>query len=193
MGAFVERLGGTTLARRAARVASIERGEVLEAMERVEASSVRVRSAGEATSSTAAIHGLADDRGALAPESVGTGVATVSDKRAPERRRRVGALSASLIVLVLGLGVALAIALRVRRTPAPSASAPAIATPTLPQVQALEASDAAPNEPPSAAHPRAEDAPRKAPASARPHPRAHCAPPYTVDARGVHHYKPECL
>jgi eukaryotic-like serine/threonine-protein kinase len=212
VGAFVERIGGATLAQRAARVGAIET-ECSDALDpehegatRAEVGPVRppAMSVAGATSATAAVPGLAraDDRTTVdvVAESVGTGVATVSEMHAPRQRRLVGAVSvASLIGAVTVLGLALAVRAGVRHSPERSSSVesrtPPFAAPTLPtpsSVPALPADSTAPGEA-REAHPPPTDASSKKTLAPHLHPRTGCSPAYTIDARGLRHYKPECI
>ena len=208
VGAFVERTVGPALAERAMRVAQIER-ECGEALAPVEERAVResplprgpAASLTGATGATALVPGLAATRAAPAvpPESVGTGIATVSEKYAPERRRLVSAVSfASFGGLVVGLGVAVIVMLRIGHSPerAPSAppETPSVAATAVPPPSAIVAlaTDSGAGEAVDTRTPPV-DAPTRKTSPPRPHPRAGCSPPYTIDARGLRHYKPECL
>jgi serine/threonine-protein kinase len=221
VGAWVERVAGASLAQRAARVASIDAefgGAVASrpgAMRPPQASSVTITGA---TVPTVAVPGLArapaDDRAAGvgdgADASVGaaaiasdaadgtkTGIATVTDMHVPRRRRRLLSVAS-----VAGLAAAAAVAWIVRasfpsaaQAPA-SAAAPSSATAAsvaepLPEVPSAEP---APSAEPLASAAGALIAPHRTVTPApRHHAAASCAPPYTIDARGVRHYKPECL
>ena len=204
VGAFVERIGGATLAQRAARVGAIETecGDALgPEPEGAEVGSPRppAPSLTSATSATAAIPGLArvDDQTTvdIVAESVGTGVATVSEMHAPRRRRLVSAVSvAALIGAVAVLGLALAVNAGVRRSPERAASAESqplpISAPIPPApspAPALATGDAPEaNSPPAGTPSKKTLAPHL-------HPRTGCSPAYTIDPRGLRHYKPECI
>jgi len=215
VGAFVERVGGVTLAQRAERVATLE-AECRDALASIADSNTSValavpRAAAAsltgATSATVAVPLLArpDDATTVdrAVESMGSAVATVSELsllQAPRRKRRVSTWG---IASMIGLGAALGIGLVIRagtdRSPEPSTNA-ALPAPLPSTTDAAPSpSPPAPSALPESATPAAVDARpspveaphrRSAPA-ARPH--ADCSPAYTIDARGLHHYKPECL
>jgi hypothetical protein len=214
VGAFVERVGGATLAQRADRVATIE-SECREALASDAESHTSVgltaprppaMSITGATVPTVAFPDLAgrtrvDDVTKLdVVESMGSAIATVSEVTAPRRRRRVGVLGAATLVGVAGL---LSIGLMVRAStdrtqPTPAASPTPVAE-VAPSAIASTTHESTPPvlEPvapavPVDAHPASVDAPRK---RGVPSSRAHatCSPPYTIDARGLRHYKPECL
>jgi serine/threonine-protein kinase len=219
VGAWVERVAGVTLALRAERVAAIEAerdvaGPGENGREASGATSVQThrplaKSLTGATSPTVAVPGLArtDDKTVVDEvESAGTGVATVTDLRSPRRTRLVGAIS------VLGAAGLLGLVLMVRGGSQKDAAAAASAAPASPPAIADSASVTAPPllgplpVPVVPADSVAQDtpvAPRTAPADAtvpmrRPPPpparkRADCTPAYTIDARGVRHYKPECI
>ncbi len=211
VGAWVERVAGVTLAQRAERVAAIESECIVVSADepRVGAAVVlqppraRAKSLTGATSPTVAVPGLAraDDRTIVddVNESAGTGVATVTDLRTPRRTRIFGALSAAGAVGLLGL------VLIVRGGGAPkeaaSTSAPSVAEPAPSDTAsaaaaAPAATDSTAPEPPAPPAPRAApgDAPTTRRAGAAPaRKRPDCLPPYTIDARSVRHYKPECL
>jgi serine/threonine-protein kinase len=211
VGAFVERIGGTLLAQRAARVALIERecGDALSPEHKSHASELASPHGPSpnltgTTNATVALPGLAraDHRTVpdVIPESVGTGMATVSEKYAPRRRRLVSAVSlSSLIGVAVGLGLALATTLRGGPRPEHPASAgsetPPVAASTVPgpsPAPAPPADSAAPGEA-AEAHPHPADPSAKKTVAPHSHPRTGCSPPYTIDARGLRHYKPECL
>jgi serine/threonine-protein kinase len=209
VGSFVARIGGTTLAQRAERVAAIEvqssgepdtRGDEhtpVEIAHRPRAASVT-----GATAATVAFPGLAleADRTTVdkATESTGTGLATVSEASSP-RRRRANVVRAAWLV---GGASVLALALLARARGAEHVPAPPASAETPPQA----ASPSAPAAPPSASvapdSVAPADPPKAQPSPEVPHrrvvaplarPRSGCATPYTIDARGVRHYKPECL
>ena len=214
VGAWVERVAGTTLAQRAERVAQIEaectRGIGGDAAGGAMAALLPARAAARsltgATSPTVAVPGLAraDDRTTVDAdiESVGTGLATVSDLRVPRRTRLLSAISA------IGAAALLAIVLMVRASGhagpplASSGDAPGsaaavgsesslvLAAPPPPMPSDLAATD----EPvePHAAQPEVPSRPRSSAPAVRKQ-RPGCSPPYTIDARSVRHYKPECL
>ncbi len=204
VGAFVARVGGSTLAQRAARVAAIEgaAGDVLAEGDATNGAAFRPAAASltGATSPTLPVPGLAlpesekaDDTTVEAP---GTGVATVSDAHAPLRRRRLSAVRVASVVAALTLLVS---SFLVRSRPADSSElvpsvAPAVAppppsaAPVAPEIGAARAPvDVVPARVPSPEPPRKKSAAQPARS------RALCAPPYTVDGRGLRHYKPECL
>jgi serine/threonine-protein kinase len=140
------------------------------------------------------------------PDATKTGVASVTDAQAPTRRsrfpllRRPARLAATLLALIAG--VVLGFSLR-------SGGSPAAATPASPSTSASTSDSVSPprevpppleeaaqaTPPPSGVvvEPRPPETPwkRSPPPPARK--RAACSPPYTIDARGVRHYKPECL
>ena len=212
VGAWVERVAGVTLAQRADRVASIESECIVVSADepRVGAAVVLqppralAKSLTGATSPTVAVPGLAraDDRTMVddVNESAGTGVATVTDLRTPRRTRIFGVLSAAgavgllgLVMIVRGGGAhneaAASTSAPSAVEPAPpdtasaAALAPAAADSTALDPTALPAPRAAPGDPPATR--RAGTTPARK--------RPDCSPPYTIDARSVRHYKPECL
>jgi eukaryotic-like serine/threonine-protein kinase len=213
VGAFVERIGGGTLAQRAERVAAIEAecGAALEtgADRNTPAEIGALRPAAKsltgATSPTVAVPGLAlpDDRTILdrTVESLGTGVATVSEMHVPGRRRRAGVIgAASLIGVAAVFGVALMARSGARHAPETPASAgqpaPSAAEPAQPPPSPASSAASEPSSPYAeslGAHPAPADEPRRKPAASPARSRAGCSPPYTIDARGLRHYKPECL
>jgi serine/threonine-protein kinase len=159
-----------------------------------------------ATTATVAVPGLAlaDPQTTVdRVESTGTGVATVSEMRAPRRKRRASVVRAtSLIGVAAVIGVVLVIRATSGHTPDPSESAaatphsaqpePAAPSPSsAPAAPALASATPALSEP-AVAHPSSPDVSRKRVAPAA-HPRSVCATPYTLDARGLRHYKPECI
>ncbi len=217
VGAWVERVAGVTLALRAERVAAIEAERVGNASGDVEGTSVGeinvrphrplARSLTGATSPTVAVPGLArtDDKTVVDDmESVGTGVATVTDLRTPRRTRLVSLIS------VLGATGLLGLVLMVRAGSHPdAATAKGAGVASAPTGAGADSSGANPAPPPLLmpvvpADSVAQDAPaaphtspadatirRSPPPPARKH--ADCTPAYTIDARGVRHYKPECI
>jgi hypothetical protein len=209
VGAWVERVAGVTLAQRAERVAVIE-AEFARASGGKSAADAHSGQAPHraaaasltgATSATVAVPGLArtDDKTTVDPggEPTRTGVATVSDMHVP-RRMRVRLVS---LAAVVGTGAAVALLLLVRPGAQPAetststapAASPAVGSEEvpLPPAPATSSSSVAPDEP-AAARPSADVPIRKiAPAPVRRRPV--CSPPYTIDARGVRHYKPECI
>jgi hypothetical protein len=204
----VDRIGGARLAQRAARVAVIETecGEALDPAPAhdtpadIGAPRKQTLSLTGATSPTVAVRGLArtnDQTTVDVPgESAGTGVATVSDMHAPRRRRLISAVSvASLIgaVGVLGLALAVSAGTRSRDHSASGESrTPPLAAPTLPAVPAPPTDSAAPGEA-SEGHPAPVEASGKKTVAPHLRQRPGCVPPYTIDPRGLHHYKPECI
>jgi serine/threonine-protein kinase len=215
VGSFVARIGGVTLAQRAERVAAIEtecsalppESERATPVELI-GGGVRPRAASVtgATTATVAVPGLAlaDPQTTVdRVESTGTGVATVSEMRAPRRKRRASVVRAtSLIGVAAVIGVVLVIRATSGHTPDPSESAaatphsaqpePAAPSPSsAPAAPALASATPALSEP-AVAHPSSPDVSRKRVAPAA-HPRSVCATPYTLDARGLRHYKPECI
>jgi serine/threonine-protein kinase len=136
-------------------------------------------------------------------DAPGTGIATVSEVRVPRRSRLVGALSA------VGVATAIGALLLVRAGPSakpgaaavvPQPSASTAGSEDAPPASSAAVPPPAPSDSPAAevgseAKPAPVDPPRRGPvffpAPARK--RAACSPPYTLDARGVRHYKPECL
>jgi serine/threonine-protein kinase len=216
VGAWVERVAGVTLMLRAERVAAIEAeriigstGEVVGDTTRVRPHRPAARSLTGATSPTVAVPGLAltEDRTVVddVTESAGTGVATVTDLRTPRRTRLVSVIS------VLGAAGLLGLVLMVRgashrdamaTASAASPSAPAATDPASPSSPSppplLPAAPVNPVAPDPAVAPRtsqAETSPRRnaSPPPAPARKRADCSPAYTIDARGVRHYKPECI
>jgi len=219
VGAWVERVAGVTLAQRAERVASIEAefNRVIDAGPTDGAGAVVVAalpphrptapSVTGATARTVAVPGLArsEDKTTVDPgtDPTRTGVASVSDMnvRALTRRRsRV----ASLAWLVAG-GAALGLVLMIRAVgggPSPEAAAgaslSAVASTTVVEPSPVPAASQVIEGPASAESAevrpslQSEVPVRRAPPPAV-RKRTGCSPPYTVDARGVRHYKPECL
>jgi serine/threonine-protein kinase len=211
VGAFVARIGGTTLAQRAERVAEIEvessGGVDTDAEEHTPAEVAhrpRAASVTGATAATVAFPGLAleGDRTTVdKAELTGTGVATVSEASGPGRRRRANVVRAAWVAGAAAvLGLTLLARAGAEHAPAPSASAetspPQAASPPAPAapapVAAASATDSvAPADPPRAQTP--PDVPHRRAVAAPTRPRSGCATPYTIDARGVRHYKPECI
>ncbi len=214
VGSFVARIGGTTLAQRAERVAEIEvesggereRDASADEHTPVElAHRPRAASVTGATAATVAFPGLAleGDRTTVdkASESTGTGLATVSEASGP-RRRRANVVRAAWLVGV-GSASVLALALfahaRAGTEHALAPSAPAASTEASPQAPSPPApasvaaapDSVAPADPPKG-QPSPEVPHRKVIAPPA-HPHSGCATPYTIDARGVRHYKPECI
>jgi serine/threonine-protein kinase len=211
VGSFVARVGGVTLAQRAERVAAIETecgGALAREPQRqtpVELIPHRLPAASVtgATAATVAVPGLAlaDDRTTVdQAESMGTGVATVSETSGPLRKRRAGAVRAAW---VLGVAAAVGLAFMIRggghapepaaaadAPPVPSAS-PAPPPPDTPAAPVIASAAQAPTDPPAARPPAPEASHKRGSPPARPH--SACATPYTIDARGLRHYKPECL
>ena len=203
VGAWVERIAGVTLTQRAERVAAIEAefGRIVGAGAAGEVAPHRPAAASltGATSPTVAVPGLAraDDKTTIdvGGELTRTGVATVSELHAPRRSRLVSVAS------VIGAGAALVLLLLARAglhgSPEPSAIA----------VPGAATADESSATPPPLAPPLPSDSVPLASGEARPptdappkrapilpvHRRSGCTPPYTIDARGVRHYKPECL
>ena len=205
VGAWVERVAGITLAQRAERVATIE-AECGDAVAPDSAGDTSPKpiaprptaaSAAGLTTATVAVPGLALTDGRSrepAVESMGTGAATVADVGGPRRKRIVRAASLAGAATLAGIG--LWVAATVRGAPPPSAST---AAPPLPPASASAPPPPAPLEeavapaPSSEARaPSPEGAPKRAPAPPA-HKRSACITPYTIDARGVRHYKPECI
>jgi serine/threonine-protein kinase len=124
------------------------------------------------------------------PTAVGADAATTNPPSRPLMRRPlviVGAVLAATVVL--GLLVARAREGNARVDPR---AAPAAIKADPPAPSAATASTAATAS--SSAPPIVRDAPPKAPAvPATPHRTDACKPPYTWDAQGVKHFKPECM
>jgi serine/threonine-protein kinase len=176
VGAWVERVAGPTLARRAAEVAAIESGAI----------------------SVPQASDRAPPSPALTPAPTSSEVATES---APRRRRWV--IVAVVGALLLGSIVAVAVshgshphpepapvAASQRVAPTPSPASPSVAEVTTPSAAPAETAPPAPSAssevPRLGATARAKPAPRTRPASG-------CDTPYTWDDQGRKHYKPECL
>jgi len=209
VGSFVARIGGTTLAQRAERVAEIEvessggRDTSAEDHTPVElAHRPRAASVTGATAATVAFPGLAleGDRTTVdkAAESTGTGLATVSEASGPRRRRanvvRAAWLAGGASMLALALFARVHVG--TEHAPAPSASAEMPPPPQAASPSAAASVAAAPEPVPPADPPRAQpppDVPRRKAVAPLARPRPGCATPYTIDARGVRHYKPECI
>ncbi len=219
VGAWVERVAGVTLAQRAERVASIEAefARVIDAGPTEGTGAVVVAalpphrpaalSVTGATAPTVAVPGLAlsGDKTTVdeGMEPTRTGVASVSDMnvRALTRRRSRVATLAWLVAGGAALGLVLTIrAVSQGRSPEVSAGA---SLSSVASAMAVEPSPAAassqviegpaPSESPEARPSLQNELPiRRAPLPAV-RKRTGCSPPYTVDARGVRHYKPECL
>jgi hypothetical protein len=116
----------------------------------------------------------------------------VSETHAPRRRRLVGAAGvASLIGAIAMLG--LVVSAGVGRSARTNAEAPPVAAPLLPAVPPAPslATDATASEAPGA--PPTDGSSKRTLAPPRLHPRSGCATPYTIDGRGLRHYKPECI
>ncbi len=218
VGAWVERVAGVTLARRAERVASIEAefnrlidsgpadGAAANVVAMLPPARPAAPSVTGATAPTVAVPGLARAEEKtivdLAAEATRTGVASVSDMdaRALTRRRprvpSVGWVVAGGAVLLLVFAfraVSHGSSQEAAAGGAPSTSAmPVEASPATAAAQA-PAESAVPDES-AEAH---SLPPNELPIRRAPPPvvrkRTGCSPPYTVDARGVRHYKPECL
>jgi serine/threonine-protein kinase len=222
VGGWVQHLAGATLEQRAKRVTAIEeefqrlaegrpgtvpQADGVDTSVDVARSAPRLRAASmitAATVPTVAVPGLArnDDKTTVdqggGELTTGTGIATVSHVGFPVQRRSrtrivslvsaIGAVSLALVFFVMrGGGEA--------SPPAGAAGASATARPVV-SASALPASTAEPSpqeqrspETP-AAPPPARRAPAVAPVVRK---RPDCSPAYTLDARGVRHYKPECL
>ena len=215
VGEFVERVGGVTLAQRAERVASIE-SECREALASDTESNTsialtaprpRAMSVTGATTATVAVAGLAraDDLTTIDPvgESMGSAIATVSEVTAPRRKRRVGVLGAAVSFIAVAAAVSVGFMVRAG-TDRASDRATGTALPTsLPEVASAVSSysppaplseSVAPAVPVETRPASVDAAPRRK--IAAPPSRSHaaaCSPPYTIDARGLRHYKPECL
>jgi eukaryotic-like serine/threonine-protein kinase len=138
--------------------------------------------------------------------------------RPPIQRSRTWALPAAALVVAFGV---LGLLLESRSTSSPPAapgassagvtsSAPSASRPPEPPAPASATSGAAVSETPPSAPPRAPPTPASpsrrpspavtiqrpaaAPARSSPEtPKPSCDPPYTIDSRGFHNYKPECL
>jgi len=212
VGAWVERVAGVTLALRAERVAAIEAERVGgdASADTGGATSVQphrpsARSLTGATSPTVAVPGLArtDDKTVVDEvESAGTGVATVTDLRTPRRTRLVSVISVLGAAGLLGLVVMVRAGSQKDTTTTPgagSAGAPAVADssggspPPPPLLLPVVPADSVAQDAPVAPRAAPADATvrRSPPPPARKH--ADCTPAYTIDARGVRHYKPECI
>jgi serine/threonine-protein kinase len=219
VGAWVERVAGATLAQRADRVAAIEAefNRVIDAGPALGAKAAAVAalpahrptapSVTGATAPTVAVPGLvrAEDRTIVDPgtEPTRTGVASVSDMDARALTRRRSRM-VSLAWLIAG-GAALGTVLTIRAVSqgssheaaagaslASGASATAVESAPVPTgSQAIESP--APGESGEVRPLLQNEVPirRSPPPAVRK--RTGCSPPYTVDARGVRHYKPECL
>lgn len=209
VGAWVERVAATTLAQRAERVKTIEAETTRDDAGRSGRASktplapprAAAASLTGATSPTVAVPGLArvEERADAGPgESTRTGVVTVTDASVPRRRSRVVSLASLGVASLL---VAFVVILRTgsHAPSGTSATAPADSTvpssvAPAPDVPALETAAAPIVEPTDRAATPDPPPVRHAPAAAVPVRRhAACSPPYTIDARGVRHYKPECL
>jgi serine/threonine-protein kinase len=204
VGAWVERIAGVTLTQRAERVAAIEAefGRVVGAGPASELAAHRPAAASltGATSATVAVPGLARTGDKTTVDSGGeptrTAVATVSELHAPRRRGRlVNVASVAGVAAVLGLGLVIRGVLH--GSSGEPASAALVSSPAL--ESAPTASSSAP-PPPSDSVPGGPGdvhAPTDMPTKRAPPPpvrkRSVCSPPYTIDVRGVRHYKPECL
>jgi len=201
VGAWVERIAGVTLTQRAERVAAIEAefGRVAGAARDVAPHRATAASLTGATSPTVAVPGLArvDDKTTVdvGGELTRTGVATVSELHMPRRRSRLVSVAS-----VIGAGAVLGLLLLARAglhgSPDPSASA-APGSPPVYESAAVAASSAPPLPSDSAGLPGEPrlptDVPIRKATSVQVHRRSVCSPPYTIDPRGVRHYKPECL
>ena len=210
VGAWVERVAGVTLAQRAGRVAAIEAefGRAVSAAP-AEAPSAELAAHRPAaasltgtTSATVAVPGLArtDDKTTVdvGAELTRTGVATVSDLSVPRRRTRLVS-AASVVGAGALVGIVLMVRAGTRGSPdlaasAALASAAAVDSATTPPWSAPPLDSVVPDPTPED-RPTSETSIRRAPAPASPpvRKRAVCSPAYTIDARGVRHYKPECL
>ena len=208
VGAWVQRVAGVSLALRAERVAAIEaEGGPDDAPERASADAPapvvhrpRAQSMTGATVPTVAVPGLArtDDRTIqVAFEPMRTGMATVSDIHVPRRRRLIGAVSIAGAAALLGVVWMVRSCARGPSEVATSApqTPPSVAAAT-PAPSAANADSASPADSIETRPAPAETTARRAPppaAPAAPRKRPDCTTPYTIDNRGVRHYKPECL
>jgi hypothetical protein len=220
VGVWVEHVAGVTLAQRAARVAAIE-AEFASVIDAGPGAALRTGvvaalpphrpaapSVTGATAPTVAVPGLAraDDKTIVDPgtEPTRTGVASVSDMNARALTRRRSRMAS--VAWVAGIGAALGLVVMIRAashgssqeaaagaalssaaTTAAAESAAMAATPTPPQAAEVPTPDES-----AEARPQSEAPVRRAPPPAV-RKRTGCSPPYTVDARGVRHYKTECL
>jgi hypothetical protein len=207
VGGWVERVAGVTLAQRAERVVAIEaefgRAVADPATTRspeVSAHRPAAASLTGATSPTVAVQGLAktDDKTIVdvGGEPTRTNVATVTDLHAPRRTRLVGMAS------VFAVGAALALVVIVRASTHGSSETPAAAaSPSPPGTGVLSPpasvtppapADSVASEPSAEARPPT-DVPVRRVAAPPLRKRPDCSTPYTIDARGLRHYKPECF
>jgi serine/threonine-protein kinase len=219
VGAWVERVAGVTLAQRAGRVAAIEAefSRVIDAGPTDGSGAVVVGalpphrpaalSVTGATAPTVAVPGLAraEDKTIVDPstEPTRTGVASVSDMDARVFTRRRSRVATLAWVVAGGAALGLVWTIRVvSQGPSQEAAAGAALS------SAASAAAVEPTPVPATSQATETPAPDDS-AEARPLPqnevpirrapppavrkRTGCSPPYTVDARGVRHYKPECL
>jgi len=207
VGPWVERVAGVTLAQRAQRVAAVEAefgrassacpaGDTPpgQAPHRAAATSLT-----GATSATVAVPGLAraDDKTTVdvGGEPTRTGVATVSELHVPRRKRMRVVSVASLLGAVAVAGLVLVVRAGVHGASEPATSTapavpPAVGSETAP-APPVPSGSVAPDDPAEARPPADAPIRRIAPPPVRR--RSGCSPPYTIDARGVRHYKPECI
>jgi len=208
VGAWVERVAGVTLAQRAERVAEIEaecvggvpRGEAGPSDASLRPMRAAAKSLTGATLPTVAVPGLAIEPPVVpvdhADPATGTDIATVTELKAPRRTRVVSIVSALGAMALLGTVLMVRAGSRPVQptTEAPAPGSVGVVDPAPPS--AAPSSSVAADEPaPPHATPAPVDAtprPRGSPAAAR-KPHVDCTPPYTIDARGVRHYKSECL
>jgi serine/threonine-protein kinase len=200
IGGWVERLAGDALANRAKRITDIESSTSAP----VAAALPAAIAAAAAANAPAAIPEAPRRAG---PDEVTASAATLSGVIPGVRSRPRWLLPAlAAAVLLLGGGAFLlsrggpgdptAAAATARATasaepPKASASPPAASAAPPP---ATAASAAPPPSASAAAQPkRPSVAPQAAPRPAAPPRGASCSPPYTVDAQGIRHMKPECL
>jgi eukaryotic-like serine/threonine-protein kinase len=216
VGEWVERVAGVTLAHRAERVAGIDaefsrvidagsaEGVVVAALPPHRPAALSVTGA---TAPTVAVPGLARaDKTVVDPgtEPTRTGVASVSDMNAARLLMRRRSRVASLAWALAG-GAALGLVWMIRSAGHGSSQETAVgaATPSVAPAATVESSPMpaasqatetpAPDDSSEARPLQQNEVPvrRAPPPSVRK--RTGCSPPYTVDARGVRHYKPECL
>ncbi len=209
VGAWVERLAHEELDVRAARIATIE-ASARELHEGGDASPPRAllqppanaaASPARASLPTAPVLGLAEPSAEpdLPRREHGDARAAGAPPRgsaASGRNGRAGVV-AGLAVAALAIVAAASAAMRPTAKTSPDAPPRDVAAAAAPILAASEAPEgvalAASREAPAALPKPAPAAPRAAPAHRGPAARASCTPPYTTDAMGFHHYKPECL
>jgi serine/threonine-protein kinase len=217
VGAWVERLAGQAIATRARRISDIESSSSTAVLPAGLNPAAAIGPAPQ--TSTEVLPAPAATRDAGAEDVTGasaSSVSKVSDGPAAAARgrgARVAAFAAGGAILLVGAIAAVRAltggsdapahpaATGAATAPPPASASPApVPAPTTAAAAPEKSADAPPPKPaasPAAVpSPRPPSAPRtpSAPAApAAPRPAGNCTPPYTIDANGIRHMKPECL